>query len=67
MQRERDELSKELESKNITVQKLVAENQALAARFTAAQKEAEELIRFTKDFFEPTNYKGNYLGYKDGN
>jgi hypothetical protein len=57
IQRDRDELSQELEAKNITIQKLILENQALAGRFAAAQKEAEELIKFTKEFFEPTNLK----------
>lgn len=57
MQKERDELNSELEAKNITVQKLIVENQSLAARYSAAQKEAEELIKFTKEFFEPTNIK----------
>ena len=63
MQKERDELDKELQAKKITIQKLVDENQTLSARFTEAQKEAEELIRFTKEFFEPTNQK-NY-SYRD--
>jgi hypothetical protein len=59
MQKERDDLNSELEAKNITVQKLIVENQALAARFAAAQKEAEDLIKFTKEFVEPTNLKAS--------
>lgn len=61
MQKERDDLNSELEAKNITVQKLIVENQSLAARFAAAQKEAEDLIKFTKEFVEPTNLKASSL------
>jgi len=36
----------------------VNENTNLETRLSLAQKEAEELIRFTKEFFQPGSSKG---------
>jgi len=46
-------LSKELELKNVTIQRLVNENRSLSKKLDAAQKEAEDLVKYTKEFLEP--------------
>jgi len=53
LSKERERLAKELEVKNITIERLVQENKNLSTRLTGAQREAEELIRFTKEFTTP--------------
>ena len=50
-------LKMELDSKSITIKQLAEENTLLCARLAQAQREAEELIKFTKDYLEPDNIK----------
>jgi len=57
LSKERERLAKELEVKNITIERLVNENKNLSTRLTGAQREAEELIRFTKEFTTPMKPK----------
>jgi len=57
--KQRDELSVELHSKELTVQRLVDENKNLSTKLVAAQREAEELVKYAETFLSPKNGEHN--------
>ena len=55
--KETDDIKKELDSKSITIKQLAIENKLLCGRLTQAQKEAEELIKFTRSYLKPDSIR----------
>ncbi len=63
--KQRDELGAELHSKELTVQRLVDENRNLSTKLVAAQREAEELVKYAETFLSPKNNGEHDVGPGD--